>query len=176
VILTPTPLEDAYLIDIKRIEDNRGFFARIGCRDEFETHGLNGKYSQINVGFSKKKGTLRGMHYQVKPHAEVKVVRCTQGAVYDVIVDLRPESLTYRQWFGAVLSAENHRMLYIPEGCAHGYITLTDDAEICYTASTPFVPESARGVRYNEPAFGITWPEPITTISEKDASWPDFAP
>lgn len=174
MIFTPTPLRGAYLIDIERIEDHRGFFARAWCRDEFETHGLNGNFVQINVGFNIKKGTLRGMHYQVPPHAEVKFVRCTRGEVFDVIVDLRPESPTCKRWFGAELSAENHRMLYVPEGFAHGYLTLTDHTEIYYLTSTPYAPECARGTRYNDPAFGIIWPGTITTISEKDATCPDF--
>ncbi|NJD62431.1 MAG: dTDP-4-dehydrorhamnose 3,5-epimerase [Deltaproteobacteria bacterium] len=173
---TPTPLQGAYLVELERIEDSRGFFARSWCREEFGARGLNGNISQINVGFSGRKGTLRGMHYQVEPHAEVKVVGCTRGAIHDVIVDLRPESPTYRRWFAAELSAGNRRMLYIPERCAHGYLTLADDAEIYYLASTRYAPESARGVRYDDPAFGIEWPGPITTISEKDAHWPDFLP
>lgn len=175
MIFTATTLQGAYLVDIEKIEDNRGFFARSFCVEEFENHGLRGKFAQINVGFNDRKGTLRGMHYQVDPHAEVKVVRCTRGKVFDVIVDLRPESPTYKRWIGAELSAENHRMLYIPEGYAHGYLTLTDQAEIVYLVSTPYAPESARGARYNDAAFGIAWPGTITTISEKDASWPDFA-
>jgi len=174
MVFTTTPLQGAYLIDLEKVEDHRGFFSRAWCSREFESHGLSGTFVQINVGFNIRKGTLRGMHYQVKPHAEVKVVRCTRGAVFDVIVDLRPESPTYKGWFGAELSAENHRMLYVPEGYAHGYLTLTDHAEIYYLASTPYAPESARGARYNDPAFGITWPGTVTTISEKDASWPDF--
>ncbi len=173
MIFTPTPLHGSYLIDIGKIEDERGFFARAWCREEFENHGLRARFTQINVGLNTWKGTLRGMHYQVEPHAEVKVVRCTRGKVFDVIVDLRPGSPTYKRWFGAELSAENHRMIYIPEGFAHGYLTLTDQAEIYYLVSTPYAPDAARGVRYNDPAFGIAWPGAITTISEKDASWPD---
>lgn len=176
MIFTPIPLKDAYLIDIEKIEDARGFFARTWCRDEIGSRGLKGDFAQVNIGFNSKKGTLRGMHFQAAPHAEVKAVRCTQGAVHDVIVDLRPDSPTYRRWFATVLSAGNHRMLYVPEGFAHGYLTLTDNAEIHYMASTRFAPEFARGVRYDDPAFGIAWPGAITTISEKDASWPDFAP
>lgn len=176
MIFTPTSLEGAYIIDIKRIEDDRGFFTRAWCNSEFGTHGLNADIAQINIGFNLKKGTLRGMHYQVEPHVEVKVVRCTQGAVYDVMIDLRPDSLTYKRWFGAMLSAENYRMLYVPERFAHGYLTLTENAEIYYLASIPFAPEYAKGIRYNDPVFGISWPGAITTISEKDASWPDFIP
>ncbi len=174
MIYTPIPLKGAYLVDIKRIEDPRGFFARSWCRNELEDHGLNGYIAQVNVGFSGKRGALRGMHYQLAPHAEVKVVRCTQGAVYDVMIDLRYDSPTFKRWFGEVLSAENHRALYIPEGFAHGYQTLTDAAEISYSTSAFYAPEFARGVRYNDPAFGISWPEAVTTISEKDESWPDF--
>lgn len=175
MIFSPTPLRDAYLVDLEKIEDARGFFARAWCSEEFRKKGLHGDSVQINVGYSRKKGTLRGMHYQVEPHAEVKVVRCTRGAVYDVIVDLRPDSTTASRWFGTELSSENHRMLYVPKGFAHGYLTLTDDAEIYYLTSTPYAPESARGARYNDPSFEIIWPGTVTVISEQDKNWPDVS-
>ena len=174
VIFTETKLKGAYLIDLERREDQRGFFARSWCRKEFEAHGLNLQQVQVNVGFSVKKGTLRGMHYQTVPFREVKVVRCTMGAVYDVIVDLRTDSPTHKQWIGAELDSGNHRMIYIPEGFAHGYQTLADNTEIYYQTSQFYAPEYARGSRYDDPAFGIEWPIPVTIISDADRSWPDY--
>jgi len=172
---TETNIEGVYLIEIDRIEDNRGFFGRVWCRHEFAKHGLDNRIVQVNVGFSPKVGTLRGMHYQRAPHAEVKLVRCTLGAVYDVAVDLRPSSPTFCRWCGVELNAENRRSLYIPEGCAHGYQTLAPDAEIYYFTSAPYAPDHAAGVRYDDPTFGIEWPLPVGLISDTDRSWPDFA-
>ena len=166
----------AYLIEPERREDERGFFARAWCRDEFEAHGLNANLVQCNISFNTKKGTLRGMHYQAAPHAEAKLVRCTMGAIYDVIIDLRPASPTFKRWFAAELTAENRRMLYIPEGFAHGLQTLQDNSEVFYQMSAYYAPEYSRGVRWNDPAFGIEWPaaDPAYIITEKDRSYADF--
>ena len=174
VIFTDTELPGAYVIELDRREDARGFFARLWCEREFAAHGLNSRVAQINVGRSTKRGTIRGLHYQLAPSQEAKTVRCTQGAMYDAIVDLRPDSPTYRRWFGLELTADNHRMLYVPEGCAQGYQTLVDDTEMCYQTSQFYAPESARGVRYDDPAFGIRWPLAVTSISDADRSWPDY--
>lgn len=172
---SPTALAGACIIDIEPVPDERGFFARSWCREEFAKHGLNPDLAQCSISFNKKHGTLRGMHYQVKPHEETKVVRCARGAIYDVIVDLRPESSTFRKWIAVELSADNRRMLYIPAGLAHGFQSLTDDTEVFYQISTPYHPESARGVRWNDPAFGIEWPVTERVISDKDRQYPDFA-
>jgi dTDP-4-dehydrorhamnose 3,5-epimerase len=174
MIFTQTGLPGAYSIDIERREDARGFFARSWCAQEFEAHALNPRMVQSNIGFSIKKGTLRGMHYQIAPDAEAKLVRCTAGAIYDVIVDLRPDSATHKQWVGLELSADNHRMLYVPEGFAHGYQTLVDNTEIYYQTSQFYAPASARGVRYDDPVFGIAWPLQVAVISDADAGWPDY--
>jgi dTDP-4-dehydrorhamnose 3,5-epimerase len=171
---TETEIQGVYLIDIDRIEDDRGFFGRAWCREELAKHGLDNRIAQVNVGFSPTVGTLRGMHYQRAPHAEVKLVRCTLGAVYDVALDLRPESPTFCKWFASELNAENRRSLYIPEGCAHGYQTLSPDSEIHYFTSAPYAPDHAAGVRCNDPVFAIDWPLPVSLISDGDRSWPDF--
>ncbi len=170
----PTPLPDAYLIEPQPISDERGFFARTFCRDEFAAHGLDPNLVQCNISYNKRKGTLRGMHFQKAPHEETKVVRCTQGRIYDVMVDLRPESCTFRRWFGAELSAGNRHALYIPKGFAHGFLTLTNDVEVLYQMSESFHAECASGVRWNDPAFFISWPEEVAVISERDAGYPDF--
>lgn len=175
MIFSPTALEGAFVIDPERREDDRGFFARVFCVDELREHGLLADYVQANVGFSTRKGTLRGMHFQRAPHAEAKLVRCTMGTVYDVIVDLRPGSPTHGQWLGVELGAESRRLLYVPEGFAHGYQTLSDAAEIVYDTTHRYSPESATGVRYDDPAFGIAWPLPVASISDADRSWPDYA-
>ncbi len=174
MIFTKTKLGGSYIIEMEKLLDYRGFFARAWCQQEFEAHGLNTRFVQANIGFSKKRGTLRGLHFQVMPHEEIKLVRCTRGAVYDVIVDLLAGSPTYKQWVGVELSADNYRMLYAPEGFAHGYQTLTDDAEIVYQTSQFYRAGSARGVRYNDPAFGIEWPMEVQVISDQDKSWPDY--
>ena len=171
---TETKLKGAFIITPDLIEDERGFFARAFCRREFEEHGLNPDLVQCNISFNKTKGTLRGMHYQAGPHAEVKLVRCTAGAIYDVIVDLRPESPTFKQWFSTELTEKNHQMLYVPEGFAHGYQTLTPQTEVFYQVSAFYHPASERGIRWNDPTFGIEWPLPVTVISKKDASHPDW--
>jgi dTDP-4-dehydrorhamnose 3,5-epimerase len=171
-----TKLKGAFLILLKRIEDERGYFARAWCSAEFAGRGLTSSISQINVGFSPSKGTLRGLHYQEAPHAESKLVRCTRGAIWDVIVDLRPGSPTRGQWVGAELTADNANMIFAPEGFAHGYQTLCDDTEVGYLTSQPYAPQAARGVRYNDPSLGIAWPLPPRLISRSDESWPDFGP
>jgi dTDP-4-dehydrorhamnose 3,5-epimerase len=166
----------ACVIELDRLGDERGFFARSFDRDEFAAHGLKSDFVQCNVSFNGKRGTLRGLHYQASPHEEAKLVRCTRGAIFDVIVDLRKVSGTYLQWIGVELTAENHRMLYVPEGFAHGFQTLEDASEVFYQMSEVFRPEAARGVRWNDPALGITWPLPDPTVSARDADYPDFAP
>lgn len=174
MIFKPTPLERAYLVELEKREDERGFFARTWCRKEFEAHGLTARLVQANLSFNKKRGTLRGMHYQVAPYPEAKLIRCTRGAIYDVIIDLRPDSPTHGQWFGVELTAENRLMLYVPEHFAHGFQTLTHDSEVFYQVSEFYAPAAERGVRYDDPAFGIIWPLPVAVISEKDRSWPEY--
>jgi dTDP-4-dehydrorhamnose 3,5-epimerase len=174
VIFHKTQLQDAFVIDPERFEDGRGFFARTWCRDEFERRGLNPRLVQCNLSYNVRKGTLRGMHYQIKPHEEAKLIRCTRGAAYDVIVDLRPDSPTYRRWGAVELTAENRRMLYIPEGCAHGFETLEDGTEVFYQMSESYHPEDARGFRWDDPAFGIEWPLPPSIISHKDRGYAPF--
>ncbi|MGI9301333.1 MAG: dTDP-4-dehydrorhamnose 3,5-epimerase [Gammaproteobacteria bacterium] len=172
---TPTRVDGAYLIGLERIEDERGFFARAWCAKEFAAHGLNTRIAQANVSGNKRKGILRGLHYQTTPHEEAKLMRCTRGAIFDVCLDLRPGSRTYRQWEGVELSAETGRMLYIPEGCAHGYQILMDDTEVFYQASQFYAPDAERGVRWDDPAFGIEWPlRQGLIITDKDQSWPDY--
>lgn len=174
MIFTETPIKGAYVIDPERLADERGFFARTWCRREFEAHGLDATLAQCSVSFNQKTGTLRGMHYQAAPHAEHKLVRCTAGIIYDVIVDLRPGSVTFRHWFAAELSADNRRMLYIPEGLAHGFLTLADNTEVFYQISEYYVPEGARGVRWNDPAFAISWPVHPRIVSQRDSTYADF--
>lgn len=169
------PLAGAVVIEPERHEDERGWFARTFDRDAFAARGLACDLLQQSTSFNAGRGTLRGMHHQAQPHGETKLVRCTRGAVYDVIVDLRPDSDTYCGWFAIELTAEDGRQLYIPEGVAHGYLTLADATEIAYAMSAPYVPSSARGVRYDDPAFAIRWPAPPDAISERDRSYPDFA-
>jgi len=167
-------LPGAFVIELQKHEDERGFFARSWCQKEFEAHGLNQRMVQCNVSFNKVKGTLRGMHYQVPPCAEAKLVRCTRGAIYDVIVDLRRESSTYKQHFSEVLSSNNHKALFIPEGFAHGFQTLEDNSEVFYQMSEFYSPEHQRGLRYNDPAFEISWPIEATVISDRDRNYEDF--
>ena len=174
MIFTPSKLAGAFIIDLEMASDDRGFFARTFCEKEFESRGMRGRFVQCNVSFNKKKGTLRGMHYQAAPHAEAKLARCTTGAIYDVIVDLRPSSSTFKQWMSVELTAENRRAVYIPKGFAHGFQTLCDDAEVYYQMSDFYESEYARGVRWDDPAFGIHWPESARTISPKDESYADF--
>jgi len=174
MIFTPTRLDGAFTIEPERLEDERGFFARTWCQREFEAQGLNASMAQCSVSFNKKRGTLRGMHYQAAPHEEAKVVRCTMGAIYDVIIDLRKHSRTFKQWMAVELTAENRLALYIPEGLAHGFQTLADDTEVLYQITEFFAPECARGVRWNDPAIGIDWPIKVNIASERDMSYPDF--
>lgn len=171
---TETKLTGAFVLRLKKIEDARGYFGRTWCRDELRQHGLNPEIVQTNTGFSHKRGTLRGLHFQRAPHAEVKVMRCTRGAIFDVIVDLRADSPTRGQWFGLELTPDNGLMLYAPEGFAHGYQTLEDNAEMYYNTSQMYAPKAATGVRFNDPAFGIAWPLPVSVISDADRAWPDY--
>lgn len=172
----PATLAGVYLVEPEMIADERGFFARTWCRNEFVDHGLNPNLMQCNISYNKLRGTLRGMHYQKGPHAEVKLVRCTQGAIYDVVIDLRVESPTYTQWFGTELTAENRKAIYVPEGLAHGFVTLTDDAEVLYQMSESYHAEYAAGVRWNDKAFSINWPLDVKVISERDGNYLDFEP
>jgi dTDP-4-dehydrorhamnose 3,5-epimerase len=172
---TETPLPGAFVIDIEPIEDERGFFARTFCRQEFKARGLNPDVAQCSVSFNQLKGTLRGMHYQIEPKEEAKVVWCAAGSIYDVIVDLRPASSTLRRWHGMELKAGTHRMLYIPKGFAHGFQTLQNDTVVSYQISTDYDAGCARGVRWDDPAFGIKWPSPPSVVSERDRSYPGFA-
>ena len=174
MVFTETGLAGAFLIDIEPHEDERGFFARIWCRREFEAHGLKCDFVQGNISRNRTRGTLRGMHYQDHPHQEAKLVRCARGAVYDVIIDLRPESPTFLRHASTVLSEDNCRAFYVPEGFAHGFLTLTDGAELVYLMSEFYAPSANRGVRWNDPSFAIQWPEPVVVISERDRSFPDF--
>ncbi|GAB4425047.1 MAG: dTDP-4-dehydrorhamnose 3,5-epimerase [Chloroflexi bacterium OHK40] len=170
-----TELMDAVLIELDRREDRRGFFARTWDQQLFKEHGLVDRVVQANLSYNHTSGTLRGMHYQKAPYAETKLVRCVRGAIFDVIIDIRPDSPTYKRWIGVELTAENRRALYVPEGFAHGFQTLTDDCEIMYQVSQVYTPGAEGGIRYNDPSFGIQWPLPVSVISEKDAAWPDFA-
>jgi dTDP-4-dehydrorhamnose 3,5-epimerase len=174
VIFTETKLKDSYILEIKKMEDARGFFGRSWCQKEFEEHGLVPCVVQANVSYNKKKGTLRGMHYQIAPYEETKLVRCTRGALYDVIIDLRPDSPTYKQWLGVELTADNYKMLYVPKGFAHGFITLEDNTEATYQVSQFYTPGAEGGIRYNDPLFGIEWPVEVTVISDKDKSWANY--
>jgi dTDP-4-dehydrorhamnose 3,5-epimerase len=174
MIFIETKLKGAFIIEPELVEDERGFFARTFDQKEFEAHGLNPRVMQCNSSFNKKKGTLRGMHYQIAPYQEAKLVCCTKGAIHDVIIDLRKASPTIKQWIAVELTAENRRMLYIPEGFAHGFQTLDDNTEIFYQISEFYHPESAKGVRWNDPAFGIVWPDDIRVISDRDRQYPDF--
>jgi dTDP-4-dehydrorhamnose 3,5-epimerase len=174
VKFTPLDLDGAFLVDLEPIEDARGFFARSWCEQEFRSQGLNPRLVQCNISFNKRRGTLRGLHLQRAPHQEAKLVRCTMGAIYDVIVDVRPESRTYGQWRSAELSAHNRAMLYLPEGFAHGFQTLTEDAEVFYQMSESYHPDAAAGYRWDDPAFAIAWPVADPTISESDLNFDPF--
>ena len=175
MIFTETVLKGAYIIDIEIKKDERGFFGRSFCMKEFEKYGLNPRVSQCNISFNKKKGTLRGMHYQIAPHEEGKLVRCTRGSIYDVIIDLRYQSPTFKQWLAVELtSIVNYRMLYIPTSFAHGFQTLEDNTEVIYQVSAFYKPGSERIIRYNDPAFNISWPSEITQITDKDRLQTDF--
>ena len=174
MIFTETELPGAFIIDVDRMADERGFFARSWCEDEFAAHGILMPPLQANVSSNPQRGTLRGMHFQLPPYEETKLVRCTRGAIYDVIVDLREESPTYGQWLGVELTADSFRMLFVPGRFAHGFITLQDNTDVCYQVSAKYTPGYERGLRWNDPAFGIQWPIVPTLISEKDRQHPDF--
>jgi dTDP-4-dehydrorhamnose 3,5-epimerase len=174
MIFRDTAIAGVCAIEPERLEDDRGFFARTWDPDEFGEHGLNPVLAQCSISYNRARGTLRGLHYQAAPHEEAKLVRCTAGAIFDVAVDLRPDSSTFRAWFGVELSAENRLALYVPEGCGHGFLTLADDSEVLYQISQAYVPEAGRGVRWNDPAFAIRWPAEVVVMNERDASYEDF--
>lgn len=172
MIFSGTPLAGVAVIEAEPIPDHRGHFARVWCGDEFGEAGLTRTWAQANIQFSPRVGTLRGMHFQLPPHDEVKLVRCTRGAVYDVAIDLRDSSPTYRQWFGVELSATNYRTMWVPEGCAHGFVTLEPDSEVLYMTSKPFAAGHATGIRHDDPAVDVEWPVAVEVISDRDATWP----
>jgi dTDP-4-dehydrorhamnose 3,5-epimerase len=176
VTFEETSLPGAFVIDVERREDERGFFARSWCAKEYAEHGLETRLVQANLSWNPRRGTLRGMHFQHAPHAEVKIVRATKGAIYDVIIDLRPDSPTFKEWIGVELTAESRRALYVPEGFAHGFQTLVPDCEVHYLVTEFYTASAEGGVRWNDPAFGIHWPDPNNAfLSAKDAAWPDFS-
>jgi dTDP-4-dehydrorhamnose 3,5-epimerase len=174
MIFTETKLKGAYIINLQRLEDERGFFARTFCKQEFKKYGLNIEIAQSNISYSKKKGTLRGMHMQLAPFEESKLIKCNQGAIYDVIVDLRKKSKTFLQWIGAELTSKNNQMIYVPEGFAHGFITLQDNTEVSYQMNQFYTPGSEKGYRWNDPAFDIIWPMAPVVMAEKDKNFPLF--
>jgi dTDP-4-dehydrorhamnose 3,5-epimerase len=174
--LRDTGIPGAYLVELDPRRDERGSFTRTYCRDEFARLGLAGDFVQANAGSSAARGTLRGLHHQLPPHAEVKTIRCTRGAVFDVVVDARAESPSYLAWYGVELRAGEPFLVYAPEGCAHGYLTLEDDTEIAYQTSAAYAPEAERGIHYADPAVGIAWPAPIVVVSDRDRAWPFMAP
>ena len=174
MLFDPQKLPGVYEIRIEPHNDERGFFARSWCSREFEEHGLNPNLAQCNISFNTRKGTLRGMHFQTPPHAEAKLVRCTRGSVYDVVVDLRPASPTYRSWIGIRLTSEDRNMVYVPEGCGHGFLTLEDETEVFYQMSEFYNADSGRGARWNDPALGIAWPDKVEVISQRDGAYPDL--
>lgn len=176
MLFTETPLGGAYLIELEKKGDDRGFFARVFCEREFGELHLVTKFVQVNNSLSPQKGTLRGMHYQLAPKAETKLVRCVRGVLWDCILDLRPDSSTFGQWYGTELSAENRLMMYLPKGFAHGFITLTDEAEAFYFVDEFYAPEMERGIRWDDPRFGIKWPLPPSVLSDRDRSHPAFDP
>lgn len=175
IIFTETRLKGAFIIELEKHADRRGFFARTYCEREFESYGLKSRFVQCNVSFNERKGILRGLHFQCSPYEEAKLIRCTRGSIYDVIIDLRQGSPTFKQHLALVLTAENGKMLYVPESFAHGFQTLEDNTEVFYQMSQFYAPEHARGIRWNDPAFGIEWPPEERIILERDQSYPDFA-
>jgi dTDP-4-dehydrorhamnose 3,5-epimerase len=174
MIFTETGIPRAFVIAPERHEDERGFFTRVWCQRECEAQGMNPHFVQCNISFNTRQGTLRGMHWQADPYGEAKLVRCTRGAIYDVIIDLRPDSGTFKHHYAVILTAENYTMLYVPEGCAHGFLTLVDETEVFYQMSQFYHPESQRGVRWNDPAFGIHWIADVQVMSRRDNSYPNF--
>ncbi len=176
MIFVQTPLEGAFVVEIEALEDRRGFFARTWCEREAAALGLTVRVAQSNIAFNRRKGALRGMHFQVPPHQEARLVRCTMGSIHDVIIDLRPGSSTFLGHWSTTLSASNRRAVYVPEGFAHGLQTLEDGTEVCYQMSVPYVAEANTGVRWNDPVFGLRWPLPVADMSERDRTFPDFHP
>ncbi len=174
MVFEKTEIAEVFTVSLELLRDERGSFARTWCEREFREHGLNPKVVQCSISFNQRKGTLRGVHYQARPHQEAKLVRCTKGSLYDVALDLRRDSSTYLRWVGVALTAGNRRALYIPEGCAHGFLTLEDNTEVLYQMSEFYHPESARGLRWNDQAFAIAWPGNVEVISERDRTYPDF--
>jgi dTDP-4-dehydrorhamnose 3,5-epimerase len=172
VKFTPGPIDGLWVIDLEPFVDHRGFFARTWCRKEFADHGMEADWEQSNLQFSPKPGTMRGLHFQKAPHQEVKLVRCTQGVAFDVAADLRPDSPTYLNWFGIELRPETHTSVWVPKGCAHGWLSLVEDTEVFYMTSTEYVPEAVGGIRYDDPAFGIEWPIPIEILPAGYDTWP----
>ena len=177
MIFTESILKDAFTVDLQKVEDGRGFFARMWCSKEFQDHGLKSSFVQINQSFNNDRGVIRGLHYQAEPYQEAKLFRCTRGSIYSVIIDLRPESPSHLQWAGFKLSAENRKMLYVPENFANGYQALSDNTEVFYLTSQFYSPDSEKGIRYEDPAFKIDWPlKDDLVVSEKDSSWADYSP
>jgi dTDP-4-dehydrorhamnose 3,5-epimerase len=174
MIFTETPIPGAYHVELQSHRDDRGLFARAWCRDAFAEHGLTESFVQANLAQTHAAGTVRGIHYQTAPHEEAKFIRCLRGVIYDVIVDLRPDSPTYLQWHAETLTAERRNAMYVPAGCAHGYQTLADDTEVFYQVTAAYTPGVEQGIRYDDRAFGIEWPHAVTVLSDKDASWSDF--
>ena len=174
MIFTETNVSGVWMIDLDRRFDERGFFARTWDSSELADRGLNARLAQCSISYNARRGTLRGMHYQAAPHEEAKLVRCTSGAIFDVALDLRPSSASFKGWFGVELTAENRRALYVPEGCAHGFLTLTDDSEVLYQISEFYAPDAACGVRWDDPSFGIDWPGEVDVITERDRTYPYF--
>lgn len=171
---TKLELRDAFLVELEKRGDDRGFFARLWCQNEFEEHGLVPVIAQANISNTKIKGTIRGLHFQVEPHAETKYVRCVKGALFDVIIDIQPDSPTFMKSYSVILTADNYKMLYVPKGFAHGFQSLEPDTEMTYLVSEFYAPQAEGGIRYNDPAFKIQWPLPVSEISDKDRNWPDF--
>ena len=174
MIFTPTPIKDAWLIDIEPLADERGFFARTWCQRELAAHGLDAEIAQESISWNRSRGTTRGLHFQRPPHEEVKIVRCTRGAIFDVIVDIRHDSPSFLRWQGFDLTADNRRALYVPKGCLHGFQTLADETEVSYQISNFYAPQAAAGYRHDDPAFRIVWPLRVTIISDNDRRWPNF--
>jgi dTDP-4-dehydrorhamnose 3,5-epimerase len=171
---TATEIQDVFVVELEKREDERGFFARGFCQREFDDHGMISQVVQANISYNRFKGTMRGMHYQVAPCEETKFLRCTKGSIYDVIIDMRPESATYKKWFGVELTDKNYKMLYVPRNFAHGFQTLEDETEVMYLVSEFYAPHTERGIRYDDPAFDIHWPLAVSQISDKDANWPNY--
>jgi dTDP-4-dehydrorhamnose 3,5-epimerase len=175
MIFIETKLKGAFIIELKPIRDERGFFARSFCQREFKEHGIDTLFVQCNISINRKKGTLRGMHYQIAPYEEAKFIRCSIGAIFDVIIDIRSNSNTYKKWVSVELTDENRKMIYVPKGFAHGFLTLVDNAEVFYQMSEFYTPGYGRGIRWNDPVFGITWPEEVNVISDQDKTYPNFS-